>query len=36
MDNSRSVFLDIDLTRQEIQGLGSADAIAGFLRPAWL
>jgi hypothetical protein len=30
MDNSRSVFLDIDLTSQDIQGLGSDNAISGF------
>jgi len=28
MDNSRSVFLDIDLSRQDIQALSNAEAAA--------
>jgi hypothetical protein len=30
MDNPASVFLDLDLTRQDIQSLNSADALAAF------
>ena len=30
MDNPASVFLDIDITRQDIQGLSSADAVTAF------
>lgn len=34
MDNPTPVFLDIDITGQDIQGLSSADAATAFF--AWL